>query len=856
MSPTLARSSLRYAWRHPWQLGLALLGIALGVAVVVAIDLANASARHAFDLSRQAVFGRTTHEILGGPAGLPQAVYARLRVEGIVEQAAPVVVGHLTFASEPGRSLELFGVDPFAEGEFRPWLGDLAQAGAGRSRHESAALGELLTRPGSVLVSASLARAAHLTPGERIPIEVGGRRREVTLIGLIEPRNALSRTALSDLVVTDISTAQDLLAIQGRLSRIDLILPAGARGRGMRARIRAELPPGASVVSAGSRSRAAAQMTAAFELNLFMLSLLALVVGIFLIYNTMTFSVIQRRALIGSLRALGVTRREILVLILAEAALLAVLGTLAGLGLGVGLAELLVGMVARTISDLYFSVSVSQVYVAPGVLWLGAALGLGAVLAAALVPALEATRVPPRAALARSEIEARARRLVPRAALAAVLVLAASGALLGVPGGGLAAAFAALFGMIAGFTLLAPLAVVVLVWVLRPFASALGGSLGALSVRGVAASLSRTAVAIAALAVALSATVGVGLMVDSFRQSVVSWLHTTLRADIYVSVPGAGVPVPLDSDLIARLRAVRGVSAVSLGRSVRVQSPAGSVEVIALRPAPQSHAGFRFLEGEPADIWPAFAHAGAVIVSGPYSYHHDVHRGGTVRLRTEQGMHAFPVAGVFQDYGSEQGVVMMSHATFERYWHAPGYTSVGVYAAPGVDLHTLIARLQAAAGGEQALRIRSNRAIRQASLQIFDRTFTITLVLRLLATVVAFVGVLSALMALQLERGREVAVLRACGLTQGQVWGLVGAQSGVMGLIAGLLALPLGLVLALLLIVVINHRSFGWTLGVHLAPGIFVEALVLACAAALLAGLYPAYRMARTPPGLAMREDQ
>jgi putative ABC transport system permease protein len=156
---------------------------------------------------------------------------------------------------------------------------------------------------------------------------------------------------------------------------------------------------------------------------------------------------------------------------------------------------------------------------------------------------------------------------------------------------------------------------------------------------------------------------------------------------------------------------------------------------------------------------------------------------------------------------------------------------------------------------EQAVLVRSNRALREASLEVFDRTFTITVVLRMLAALVAFVGVLSALTALALERQRELAVLRAVGLTRGQVWGLVTGQSGLLGLAAGLLALPLGLAMALVLIRVINRRSFGWTLEVHVDPLILGQAVLLAMAAALLAGLLPAWRMSRTLPAAALRRD-
>ena len=234
--------------------------------------------------------------------------------------------------------------------------------------------------------------------------------------------------------------------------------------------------------------------------------------------------------------------------------------------------------------------------------------------------------------------------------------------------------------------------------------------------------------------------------------------------------------------------------------------------------------------------------------------------GDTLAVRTDRGDTALRVAGVFFDYGSDQGVLMVDLAHYRALWDDPGVSSLGLYAAPGQDVDALVRELRAVAGGaggETAplLEIRSNRALRETSLAIFDRTFAITGVLQLLATLVAFVGILAALMALQLERARELGVLRANGLTPAQLWGLVLGQTGLMGLAAGVLAAPVGVMMATVLVYVINKRSFGWTLLFQLDASLFAQALAVALAAALLAGIYPAWRMGRTSPALALREE-
>ena len=856
MRSILWLASLRYLSAHAWQVALSALGIALGVAVDVSIDLANDSARRAFILAGETVAGRATHQVVGGPTGLPDELYYRLRIELGLRPAAPLVEGDVAASDYPGRTFHLLGVDPFAEGDFRPYL-----AGDTSARGDLLAL---LAKPGAVLLSADTAAELGLAPGARLVLRVGGVRRSASVVGVLQPGDEPSRRALADLVIADVATAQELLGQVGRLNRIDLLLPEGPAGEALLARARAALPPGAAVEPAGARTQTLAQLTRAFDLNLTALSLLALLVGMFLIYNTMTFSIVQRRTLIGTLRALGVTRHEVFALVLSEALLLGLVGVAVGLPLGTVLGRGMVRLVTQTINDLYFAVSVRDLAVAPPALWKGAALGLGASLLAGLAPAWEATAAPPRAVLSRSLLEAGARRAAPRLAVGGLVILALGVALLFVPSKDLVLSFTALLAIVLGCALLTPAAVVGLMAGLRPALGRFWGTLGRLAARGVVAALSRTAVAIAALMVAVSVTVGVGVMVDSFRHTVVQWLETALQADVYVSATGSTTSRPdqaLDPALVARLSAAPGVAVANTYRRTYVNSPEGEVELVALRlqPGPEGQApvgaSFRFREGDPAAVWPALQDGGAVLVSEPFAYRRGLRVGSVVRLQTERGERDFPVAGVFFDYGSDRGVVMLARRTYDQYWEDRTISSLALYAEPGVQVDALMGSLRGLVGEEQEVLIRSNRALRAASLEVFDRTFAITAVLRLLATLVAFVGVLSALLALQLERASELGVLRAQGLTPRQVWGLVTLQTGLMGLAAGLLALPVGVGLAAVLIYVINRRSFGWTLQMEVSAEVLAQALLLALIAAVLAGLYPAWKMARTSPALALREE-
>jgi putative ABC transport system permease protein len=842
LSPTLLRTGLRDLARRPLQTGLLVLGVALGVAVVIAIDLANEAARRGFGKSSEAIAGRATHQIRGGPSGVPEEVFRRLRSDWGFRRSTPVVEGVVLAPDLDRQPLTVLGVDPLTEGQFRTHLAAGAWASSGFAR--------IFEERDAVLVGAGLADRYGLAPGRAFRLQVDDRFETVRVLGVL--RGGAARDALDGVLLMDVGSAQELLGLAGSLSRIDLIL-----GSEEVASVRARLTPDLRLVRASEQAETIGQLTSAFQLNLTALSLLALVVGMFLIYNTVMFSVVQRRTVIGTLRALGVTPAQVFALVLAETATAAAAGTALGLGLGYVLGQGAVRLVTRTINDLYYVVSVAGAPMSPSSVAKALVLGIGAALLSAVPPALEAAQVEPVAALRRSSLESGARRLLPRLALAGAGLGSVGAALLAFVPSSLIASFAGLFAVVLGMALLAPAATVGLMRLIGPLAGAGAGTLGRLAARTVTASIARTGVAIAALMVAVSVTIGVSLMIQSFRSTVENWLGQTLRADLYLAVPGSGSQRSrtLSAEVAGRLATLSGVADVEAFRAVVVASPEGPVQLNVADPRRErSAAVYRVSEGTPAETW-ARVEAGAVLASEPFAYrrHLPLH-GGRVTLQTDRGPQVFPVAGVFYDYATERGTVLMARTVYERYWDDRKISSLAVYVAAGANPEDVAARLRAALAGT-AIQVTPTGSLRKEALRIFDRTFAVTEALRLLAIVVAFVGVWSALMALQTERTRELATLLALGLTPARLWGLSLLETGFMGLAAGLLSLPTGALLAAILVEVINVRSFGWTMRLAFTPRIFLEALLVSVAAALVATVYPLVRLGRMPVAAALRSE-
>ncbi|SDZ82136.1 putative ABC transport system permease protein [Thiothrix caldifontis] len=830
MSNTLlARASWRFFTRHPWQLWLTLLSIALGTAVIIAVDLANQSAGQSFRASVNALSGTMTHEITAVRGNVPDDFYRQLRVEWGYRESAPVVEVAI---EKEGLQATLLGIDPFAA--------PLQQAAGVDIDAEE--VRQLLTEPGArVRISdelwvADIATVQGLAPNcppipSPSPARGEGSKTE-------DGRTSCPFPPCGGRLGWGECSASGLTKIQLKLTDEQA------------AELQARLPPALKLESFAARQQVFTQMTQAFSTNLLAMSLLAMLVGAFLVYNTMTFSVLQRRQAFAIGRMVGVTGGQLFRHLLLEALVLGVVGSVLGVLLGVLLGQGLLVLVTQTISDLYVSVRATDLLLTPVVLLKGVGITLLAVLVATLAPAWEAAQVSPVQVQRQSTLEQGNQRRGTGLAVAGVVLMLASAGLIGYSGKQLVTGFFGLFLLIVGYSLCVPLVLRMALHGLQRLRLHL---LLRMAIRGVQASLSRTSLAIIALTVAVSATVGVSIMIGSFRASVAEWLEMTLASDVYVSATSqeaSRVDGSLHPDWLARVQALEGVEAVSTGRTTRLTVEDFPMPVLVLQPSRYSGRGFAFLEGDAAAIWQRFLAGEGLLVSEPFAYHRGKRRGDTVQVTTEvAGKVNLPVLGVFRDYSATQGMVVLPRGLYERYWADRGISSIGIQAAAGADVAALKRQLQTWAGelqqAGQPLVVRSNQDIREFSLQVFDRTFAITNVLRLLVIIVAFVGVFSALMALFLEKGREFAILRATGFTPQQLQRLVLGQAALIGLLAGLLSLPLGWLLSVVLIEIINQRSFGWTMQTHVFALVPLQAVALALVAALLASIYPVRRIGR-----------
>ncbi len=830
----LSRSQWRYLWSHPWLLLLSLLGVAVGVAGIVAMDLAIRSCERGFSLSQDSLTGRASHWLVAGEAGLPEDFYAKLRLERELSKLAPVVEGFISLKG--GQSLRVLGLDPLAE---KPFRGDWFSDGQANYNATSA-----LNLPRSVAMTAAEGRRLGVTLGGQLPVVGGPPLRVAALLSGLKPNQ---EQALQGQLLCDIAVAQELLGMQGRLSRIELILTQEQAEQ-----LQAGLPRGYQLMAATTRSRSRAQMSRAFFLNLRALSMLSLLVGGLLIYNVIHFLVLQRRPWMGQLRILGVTGGEIRTQILAEAGWLGAWGSLLGMLLGISLARLLLPLLTRTINDLYYNLHVSQTYLSPYSLVQGCLLGWGCSLLAAWWPAREAAQAPPAQVLRRSFLEQGSLNWLKRLSLGAIAGLILSWLTLEWAETNLALNLLAMVGLMVCSAALTPALVVGAqrAW-LRGLAAG-RWMLLKMALGGVERSLSRLGVALVAMTVALSAVISITVMVHSFRLSLIDWLGRTLSSDLYIGLAnrqaakaGQGLP----PQLLERVAHLPEVERCLRAKMTPVYYSTGGrgpflTQLVAQDP---DWGRLRFVMGPT----PTHLDSGQALASEPFLRQQHLGIGSRLQLQTPGGPFEVELVAGFQDYASDSGYLIMDLQAYRGAFQDQGVTGLGL-TVRGDTAEKVRARILSwpdSAG----LEVRSQKALRQLSVEIFEQTFQVTRLLQVLAVLVAGLGTLGAVAANQLERRREYALWTCLGLTSGERWRLRWMEAALCGLWSGLAAWPCGLLQAYAMVTFINRRAFGWSLDFHNDPLTLLSTPLLGLAAATLAVVL-AGRRAR-PPAEDLRQE-
>jgi putative ABC transport system permease protein len=705
---------------------------------------------------------------------------------------------------------------------------------------------DFLADPKVIALSRKLVDRLHLKLGDpvRVATQTGI---ETFRLGFILEFGEDAPGADEHLSVMDIANVQENFLHVGKLSRISALLRSGADFNTVAERLRRELPAGTVVQPPDRRNRQISRMLGAFQLNLTALSLVSLLVGMFLIYNTVAASVVRRRHEIGVLRALGLSAWQVQALFLAEALLLGLAGAILGLVLGVVLAGQLVGVVSQTITSLYILTSIHQLFVSPVAIVMALGLCLGAVLLAAWFPAWEAAHVPPVEALAVGHLEeTSARRTGGWSAFAlGLLALAWVVARISLTFGPAWLSFGAALFTLLGFAFFTPAVAVLFARAVRPPTLMARIALGHF-----AQSLHRNSVAIASLVVALAMVVGISTMIFSFRTTVEEWLNRSIQSDLVIA-PAGNLLVgnrefirPEVERLVTALPHVK----VDSFREMRVLWQGQWVKLATVRlGVTRDIEKLTFSQGNADAAFDAAMNHGAVLVSEPFRRRFHLGVGDKITLDTPDGPHTFRIAGVYLDYTTEGGVVLVDWPLFQRYWHDTSINGMGLYLdkKAGVSAVQLQERLRPLLAPYGDYLIKSNGELREQVFRIFDQTFSVTYLLQVIGIIVSALGIFLSLSVLVSERRREISILRAVGASRRQIEALVLWEAGFIGLLGAIMGIAAGLALAAVLSYDINVSFFGWTISWATPWNLLLGLPVAVIAAAMLAGYGAARQAAR-----------
>ncbi len=827
---------LGYARNGALRAAFTLIAVAVGVASLFAIDLANATAIASFARSVNVLSPHVNLQIVGAGRGFDERTILRVqRIPG-VRVAEPIVTGELGLDERAG---------PFAGTVLNTIGVDITRAalppGVRIAATPHVNLGNFIDENG-VLVSDRFAAREGLRVGSTLRARAGGEPVRLRVMGLIPAR----RVGIDAFVAfVDIATAQQIFHEVGRLDRIDLDVDPGRLSE-VRAALARVLPRGTQAIAPKTRQDQVDRMLASFQMNLAALAYVALLVGGFLIYNAVAISVVQRRNDVGTLRALGASRAQILRVFLGEGALYGAIGSALGLALGALLARYAVAAVQTTVSTLYIGSHADGVRFSLALALKAYFVGVAIAVASAAIPALEASRTPPALAMRERGVSERGiGRLLPISSAAAVASFVAAWLCSKLPAVGsgiplfgyLAGAFC-----IAGIAALAPVGVVLASVLLRAVAGE--RAVGGLAVGFLRGSPRRYAVAVATLATAVGMMLSIGILVASFRTTVAQWAYSALPADLYVSPLGATDASSrggFRGAIARKIAALPGVRAVDTIRGFSVVVRGDLAELGATNLASfTNRRKLPFIDAPPPRRLGELMHGrDTVAISEPFAVHFGMDVGDTFHLDTPSGRTAFRVVAIYNDYSTGGGTFMMDESTFRRLYKDDTLDSLAIYARPGASLDRLRGRISAALRPLRA-RIESNRELRGFALGVFDRTFAITGALYAIGTLVTILGTIGTLVALVIERRREIALARYLGLTRNGVLRSVLLQALAIGAVAAVLGTALGLLLGRDLIFVINRQSFGWLIGWDAPLALVLQSIFLVLAIALVAALYPA----------------
>jgi putative ABC transport system permease protein len=798
---------------QPARFVVTVLALALGVALGSSVFLVNTSALNEFGLATKRLVGEADIVIRGPREGFAEQVFVDLAHNASISALSPVLELEVALSGR-NDTLKVLGLDPFQAATLQPTL--IGDIGEGVFQ---------LFDPDAIYLSSAAAQALKLQRGDPLPVTVGSSAKTLRVLGIL-PEGAYSQP----LGLMDIASAQWTFNAVGRLNRIDVRLKPGTDVDALRQDLGRALPPGVLAIAPQVERDRAVTVTRAYRVNLNMLALVALFTGAFLVFSTQSLSVLRRRRSLALLRALGATQSQLRRALLGEGLALGAVGSLLGVILGVLIAAAILKFLTADLGNGQLRAVGASLRAAPLQLLAFFAIGIAVAGVGAWVPARNAARQPPARALKGGDGDYQSVAQLSWRSGLGLLLLGAALAWLPPIGGLPIFGYAAIAALLLGAVLLVP-AVTLKALGLAPRTRRVVLDTAVAQLRE---NVGLSALSLASIIVSFSLMVAMAIMIHSFRVSFDHWLGKLLPADLQLREPFGNDTAFWSSADQASLAAIPGVSRVEFRRTRQLlldpkRAPvtliargASQAETAAQLPLVQSARSPR----ENSSAWISEA------LQDLYGYK----VGDAIVVPLAGRMIPFTVAGVWRDYARLSGSIVISKDTYQADTGDTGANEGSVWLKPGVEAASMEKLLRSRLNDGDALEITTTAALHERSLQIFDRAFTITYALEVIAVIIGLTGVSFAASSTALARRAEFGMLRHIGMLRTQIIGML-ADEGILTSAFGVIyGLALGIALSLVLVYVINRQSFNWSIDLDVPARLLaLLSLVLIGAAAVTA---------------------
>lgn len=844
---------------HPLRTALTAVGIMLGVAVLVAVVLVNRSILKSVQSAIDDISGKVDWQVSAGNAGIDESLIKVIRETKGVLKAAPVIQETVRIATGAlnqkqalaleGQNLIVLGVNLLGSDDeyFRSYnsqeINDI--------KADPLAF---LNSPVNIILSEQFASKYGFKIEDELPLLTPSGQQRFRIKGFIRD-DRLSRAFGGGLAVMYHQAAQVAFNRGNLVDRFDIAVEKNADPQVVRGNILHALGDAEYEIEHPERRTARVNnMLKGLSLFMVMGSFLALLVGMFLILNTVSISVVQRKQEIGILRALGATRRQILYMFILEGAVMGVAGSALGILVGLYLSRfLLVGM-TRSVSEVYLRIQVDSVQIDGLLILFAFGAGIVATLLSSIFPARMATRVVPIEAIrSTSQIQMATdhRRVNQRDAIAVLLGAATVGLytlkpISGVPVGG----YLAMFTLMLAFSLIMPRVLLLVQFGLRPLIGRVMGVEGQLANESISHNLGRATMGAAALMIATGMVLAFAVFLRSFEESMLKWVDQTIPADLFVTsanpLSAGSKNAHMSNDMYGYLSKLPGVKAIDRMRVADFSLNDAQPKLLSSDwPVLKTYAAITYIEGTQDEADKGFAAGDSILVSENFARRYGYHKGDKLEVPTPGGKKSFRIAAVIVNYSHDQGTVMIDREAYMKIWKDDLVDTYQIYLQPNADQEATRRAIFAKYGKVYTLFVLTHAEFRGEIVKLLSQVFRVVDILQIVALIIAMLGVMNTMLASVIDRIREIGVLRALGALRSQVRKMVIIEAGIIGIASSLAGVCVGLLAGVIMLYAVNKVQLGWLFPFSLPVRSMAQGFMLIIGSAIIAGWYPARQAAR-----------